>query len=70
MYAIRSYYEIVGNTQIASVRVTAINGIQAISTAVNATSTVLNTSDLTPGIYLIHLSFENGEQSVKKVIKL
>ena len=50
------------------VEVISIIGSKVIETTSTSTTTVLNTSKLTKGIYFVALSFENGQRLTKKIV--
>ncbi len=50
------------------VEVTSILGSKVIETTSNSTTTSINTTNLTKGVYFVALTFENGQKLTKKVI--
>jgi hypothetical protein len=46
-----------------------INGQQVLFSPSQIETTIVDVSNLTPGIYLLQLDFENGERAIKKFVK-
>lgn len=50
------------------VEVISIIGSKVIETTSNSTTTIINTTNLTKGVYFVALSFENGQKLTKKIV--
>jgi len=52
-----------------TLKVININGQQVLFSPSQIETTIVDVSNLTPGIYLLQLDFENGERAIKKFVK-
>lgn len=62
-----NFIEISATEQIERIEITNLLGNTLLTTS--ATSERINTSDLSPGVYLVYLYGENGKKSVQKLIR-